>query len=415
MKFPRLPLLSKLLRKPSRTASAASTASIAATIDTALRSAGLIVDAPASSQPSTATATTTRTATKAASGDASEALALPGAVHAPPANDRSQPSPRLASPTTAKSRVSPIARGRMQAARAAPIAAANDVLDAIVPGFTSSELTTPFGKRSFKLFVPENLPDGPSPLIVMLHGCTQDADDFAIGTRMNLLAQDHGCFVLYPIQRSGDNASRCWNWFRPGDQHRSAGEPALLAALTRHVMQQCPIDADRVYVAGLSAGAAMAGILLREFPELFAAAGMHSGLAAGAARDVGSAFAAMQGRAVATELSQEERSPRPVIIFQGDSDRTVHASNADRIVATHRVGASRTTQGAAGRPYEVETFERSARHAAAERWLIKGAGHAWSGGDPRGSHTDASGPDASREMLRFFLDNPARGELRPSP
>jgi poly(hydroxyalkanoate) depolymerase family esterase len=271
---------------------------------------------------------------------------------------------------------------------------------------SSSQLTTEFGDRPFKLYVPKRSRSAQCPLLVMLHGCTQNPDDFARGTRMNALAEQHEFLVLYPMQRNRDNPARCWNWFRPGDQRRHGGEPALLAELTRHVMRQYDIDPTRVYVAGLSAGAAMAGILLREFPDLYAAAGMHSGLAPGAASDVGSALAAMHGHSEPPVPSHESRCPMPVIVFHGDKDRTVVPSNAQRILAGHRLGKASVRRGYRGRSYEVTTYEPGPDHAAAESWLIEGAGHAWSGGDAQGSYADDIGPDASREMVRFFLDNP---------
>ena len=192
----------------------------------------------------------------------------------------------------------------------------------------------------------------------MLHGCTQDPDDFAAGTRMNELAQEEGFFVLYPAQAPRSNAHKCWNWFTPGDQRRGAGEPALLAGMTRHVMQTHPVDADRVYVAGLSAGGAMAAILAREYPDLFAAAGIHSGVAAGAAHDVPSAFSVMKSGPAAgaswpsagatrwptpAARRRGRRAPThaPVIVFHGDADATVAAGQrrrGDRRRARRRCG-----------------------------------------------------------------------------
>jgi poly(hydroxyalkanoate) depolymerase family esterase len=278
--------------------------------------------------------------------------------------------------------------------------------------FTESSFTGAGGTRSFKLFVPGGFEGQTLPLIVMLHGCTQDPDDFAAGTRMNALAQEAGFLVLYPAQAPRSNAHKCWNWFVPADQRRGAGEPDLLAGMARHVMQTHGIDPDRVYVAGLSAGAAMAAILAREYPDLFAAAGIHSGLPAGAARDVGSAFSVMKSGASAVPTASA-----PVIVFHGDADATVTAANGDAVIASvlgalpqvARTDGAGTARGRAFR-HTVWRAEKAAADtpSVAEQWLVAGAGHAWSGGAPAGSYTDATGPDASREMLRFFLEHPRR-------
>lgn len=292
------------------------------------------------------------------------------------------------------------------------------------------------GSRQYKLFVPPNADAQPRPLIVMLHGCTQDPDDFAAGTGMNELALAQGFFVLYPAQSQQGNAQRCWNWFKHNHQQRDHGEPALLAGMTRAVMAEHTIDPHRVYVAGLSAGGAMAAILGDAYPELFAAVGVHSGLPTGAASDVGSAFAAMQGGTVTLPASsglsglpgmgggrtgKPPRQPRPpgsetpTIVFHGDQDTTVHPVNGQGVIAACTGSAdapggasgkaARAEQGrsAGGRHYTRQVHQDAGGRVIAEHWVVHGAGHAWSGGHPQGTYTDAQGPDASREMLRFFM------------
>ena len=197
--------------------------------------------------------------------------------------------------------------------------------------FSESTFTAEAGTRGFKLFEPAGFEGRALPLVVMLHGCTQNPDDFAAGTRMNALAQEQGLYVLYPAQAPRSNAHKCWNWFPPGDQRRGQGEPALLAGMTRHVMATHRIDADRVWVAGLSAGGAMAAILAREYPDLFAAAGVHSGLPPGAAHDVVSAFSAMKSGGRAAPATSAAAGA-PLIVFHGDADGTVHALNGSLLI-----------------------------------------------------------------------------------
>ncbi|WP_291211928.1 PHB depolymerase family esterase [Hydrogenophaga sp.] len=293
--------------------------------------------------------------------------------------------------------------------------------------FVRRTLQHPAGARDYKLYLPAlraGTVQGPWPLVVMLHGCTQSADDFAAGTQMNRLADEHGFLVLYPEQSTTANASRCWNWFRPQDQVREGGEPALIAAMVRTVMAEQPVDAQRVFVAGLSAGAAMAVVLGETWPDLFAAVGAHSGLPYAAAHDIPSAMAAMKGRAVMgrAHFPGTGDDPRrsathavPTIVFHGDRDHTVQHSNGEHIAQQARQATpaldishhSGTASG--GRSYTRDVHADATGRVLVEQWTVHGAGHAWSGGDAAGSYTDNAGPDASAEMLRFFLAQKPRG------
>ncbi|RVT84350.1 PHB depolymerase family esterase [Rhodobacteraceae bacterium CCMM004] len=261
--------------------------------------------------------------------------------------------------------------------------------------FTRHTHAGPHGRRDYLLYVPSPRPEGHGALVMMLHGCTQSAEDFARGTAMNALAERHGLVVAYPEQARTENPQGCWSWFRPEDQTRERGEPALLAALAGEVAGAHACG-DRVFVAGLSAGGAMAAILAETHPDLVVAAGVHSGLPAGSARDVASAFAAMNGQAAP---APRPRKGAPLIVFHGSADRTVVPANGAALVPGAGIETSHSGQG---RRWTRLTADDS------ELWRIEGLGHAWSGGDPAGSYTDAAGPDASAEMVRFFLAQKVR-------
>ena len=270
------------------------------------------------------------------------------------------------------------------------------------------------GARRYRLYIPSTAGDGLQGLIVMLHGCTQNPEDFAAGTGMNALAEEHRLLVVYPAQTGGDNSMSCWNWFRPGDQMRDTGEPAIIAGLTESLRDQYAVPKDRVFVAGLSAGGAMAAIMGETYPELYGAIGVHSGLAYGSANDVMSAFTAMRGQVGIEQAPSRnggggpESGPR-MIVFHGSADTTVHPSNAGRIIASQGGSlekASRTEHGPSGetRAYSRLVAERDDGTHGVECWMIEGAQHAWSGGHPSGSYTDPHGPNASKAMVRFFLN-----------
>ena len=277
------------------------------------------------------------------------------------------------------------------------------VSDAFIGGtHTHGSLT-----RHYKLYVPPDHASKNSPLVVMLHGCTQDPDDFAAGTRMNRFAREQGFFVLYPAQAQDANPSRCWNWFKHTHQRRGSGEPALLADMSRSVIRQYGIDSQRVYVAGLSAGGAMAAIVAGLYPEIFAATGVHSGLASGAASNLPEALGAMKNGARARDAAAVH-APVRTIVFHGDQDSTVHARNGEQAFAAaldNNAGTTWVEHGTcpSGRRYTRTVQSRADGTALAEHWVVHGAGHAWSGGSTDGSYTDATGPDATAEMLRFFF------------
>ena len=265
------------------------------------------------------------------------------------------------------------------------------------------------GSRTYKLFIPSHYRGQPLPLIVMLHGCTQSPDDFATGTRMNFLAEQQNCFVVYPEQPSVANQAKCWNWFRMNDQQRGNGEPSLIAGISRQIMQEYSIDPKRVYACGLSAGGAAAAIMGTTYTDLYAAVGVHSGLACGAASDLPSALVAMR-QGGDYEATGKARSQVPTIVFHGDRDTTVHPKNGDRVIEQSTKAKSPTTEVLRGRvphgyAYTRTVITDAGGRAISEHWNIHGAGHAWSGGSPAGSYTDPQGPDASKEMLRFFLEH----------
>ena len=290
--------------------------------------------------------------------------------------------------------------------------------------FLSGRLIAACGSLRYKLFVPAAY-DGagtPLPLLVMLHGYGQDADDFARGTGMNALAEKYACLVAYPEQACDAYGTRCWNWFEPAHHHRGQGEPALIAGVAARIMSEYAVDAGKVFVAGLSSGGAMAVIVGRSYPDLFAAVGCHSGLAHGAAFDRFGAMQAMLHGAVVdahygahhgVPYNSQAADSVPTIVFHGDLDATVHPNNGRHVVEQTiqanmycaYSSAAREIGDATGRSFTRDIHRSKSGHIVAEQWTVHGAGHAWSGGSRRGSHTDANGPDASEEMMRFFFQS----------
>ena len=298
--------------------------------------------------------------------------------------------------------------------------------------FEAHEFSNEAGSRAYKVYVSAGKSDTPRAMIVMLHGCTQSADDFAAGTRMNRLADEHGFMVVYPEQAAHANASKCWSWFKPQDQLRGAGEPSLIAGIVCEVARRNSADPTRIYVAGLSAGAAMAVVLGETYPELFAGVGSHSVLPYGSAHDMPSALAAMKGgrsgmpglkaaAGAAATPSRKAVHAVPIIVFHGDRDHTVRQTNGAHIVQQARDAHGAQGEGAelrvstqsgvtpGGRRFSRTVHADSAGRARIESWTLHGAGHAWSGGHASGSYTDGAGPDASAEMVRFFMALPPAG------
>jgi poly(hydroxyalkanoate) depolymerase family esterase len=214
--------------------------------------------------------------------------------------------------------------------------------------------------------------------------------------------------------------SKCWNWFQTAEQQRGQGEPSLIAGITRQIIEEYNVDSGRVYVAGMSAGGAMAAVMGATYSDLYAAVGVHSGLAPGAAQDLSSAFAAMQnGRPTTEHRHATTKKPTrivPTIVFHGDRDTTVHPRHADYLLA-HFVNpaGSRDVEGGqtlsvttrqgqvpGGHAYTCATYHGADDRSVMEQWTVHGLGHAWSGGSLPGSYTDPNGPDASAEMVRFF-------------
>jgi poly(hydroxyalkanoate) depolymerase family esterase len=276
--------------------------------------------------------------------------------------------------------------------------------------FIESTYSSPAGSRAYKLFIPSHYQERPLPLVVMLHGCTQSPDDFAAGTRMNFLAEDQNCFVAYPAQPSQANQAKCWNWFRAADQQRGRGEPSLIAGITHQIMDDYLVDRRRVYVGGLSAGAAAAAIMGATYNDLYAAIGIHSGLACGVATDLPSALVAMRQGGSGHKVISGDWRPVPTIVFHGDRDTTVHPKNGGQILE-QSLGTTSTQkkvhrgQVPGGHAYTRTILNDASGRGMLEHWNIHGAGHAWSGGSLAGSYTDPRGPDATREMLRFFLEH----------
>lgn len=295
------------------------------------------------------------------------------------------------------------------------------------PGqFLSRSYTNEAGTRSYKVYIPSGYQGQPLPLVVMLHGCTQSPDDFAASTRMNELAETHTFLVAYPAQTFKANFGKCWNWFKAAEQMRDQGEPGLIAGITREVIATYNLDARRIYIAGISAGGAMAMVMGMTYPDLYAATGIHSGVPYGVAQNIPTGLAVIKlgGSAPTDRLTnapgdQARVRVVPTIVFHGDDDSMVNPNNGDAIIAqwmqlraereNRRPAPPVTTfegQVPGGHSYTRQVYQEAGEPSIMEQWLVHGAGHAWSGGNPNIAWTDGLGPDASQEMLRFFFEHP---------
>jgi len=282
------------------------------------------------------------------------------------------------------------------------------------------------GSRAYKLYVPSSQRGGqPVPLVVMLHGCNQSPDDFAVGTRMNTLAEEQNFLVAYPTQPASANAQKCWNWFSPADQERDCGEPALITGITRQVMRDYAVDPACVYVAGLSAGGAAAAIMGIAYPDLYAAIGVHSGLACGAANDIPSAFAAMRqgGAGKRRQPSGEEaRRTVPTIVFHANKDTTVHPRNGEYVLAQAgaTAGDLRTTVehgqvSNSGRAFTRTLYANDRGMAVLEQWIVHGGGTLGPAAVPRApTRTRAGRMRRERCCASFSITGTPRHGLRRS-
>lgn len=313
------------------------------------------------------------------------------------------------------------------------LTAATTLMPPTPAGWLEKQFGEGDARLRYRLFLPDRY-DGSErlPLLVMLHGCTQSAEDFAAGTRLAEIAEREGLLLAFPEQRPDAHPQRCWNWYDPAHQRRDAGEPALIAGIAREVRNGYAVDPDRVYLGGISAGGAMAVNVAAAYPELFAAVGVHSSIPFAAASDVAGALRAMRhgppdpasgARALREAMGARARVV-PLLVLHGAADAVVSSANAAALAgqwarAMAQIAGSapgpvqRSRETVAGRAVCRELFRAAEGGAVVvESWTVEGLEHAWSGGSPEGSYTDPAGPDASREMVRFFREHPLAAAVR---
>jgi poly(hydroxyalkanoate) depolymerase family esterase len=306
--------------------------------------------------------------------------------------------------------------------------------------WVSGSASNSSGSRNFKLWVPSGYDKRKSsPLVMMLHGCMQKPEDLATISGMNDVADKNNFLVVYPEQPADANPLKCWNWFDPRHQARDSGEPALLAAIVKQVQASNRIDADRIFVVGISAGAAMAVVMGVTYPDLFDGIGVCAGLEFKAATSAETGLAAMkqggpdpkqQGliafKSITENLRGKSKRHLPVIVFQGDADPYVNPLNADQLIAqwaetndylddarnngSIKSQPSSTTEGSVpgGHQFAKSSYNDRAGRLLMEKWIVKGLGHAWSGSPAASAFGDPKGPNASQEMWRFFVATTSR-------
>jgi poly(hydroxyalkanoate) depolymerase family esterase len=290
-------------------------------------------------------------------------------------------------------------------------------------------------QRDYFLYIPATVGRRDRvPLVVMLHGCSQDAQTFAQGSRMNELADEHRFLVLYPQQSLRANAWRCWNWFEPRTAD-GAGEAAAIAALVHEIARRYPVDGSRVYVVGISAGGAMTAILALCYGALFAACAIVAGMMYRAADSALAGARAMRnGAPVSPESMADEAASRlsrkmrfvPALVIHGTQDSVVHPRNAEQTVRQFRrfaellgtppeplTDAEEQRISSEGRSYRQRDYGRGGQPLL-RSILIEGLGHAWSGGDERFQFNDSAQPDASR-LIWDFLSKFRRPVPRQAP